>query len=111
MKMPWHITYSILEMRSAKPSIESCSVQSTRQPRVWLTNPMLTRRQLTWRLRWGWNWRRSAAGLLRDADDIGLGAVVERLSYLEERFGRRFVPCDELLRRAEAGESFDGACL
>jgi hypothetical protein len=34
--------------------------------------------------------------------------VVERLNELTERLGKRFEPCLELIRRAEAGESFHG---
>jgi 3-hydroxyacyl-CoA dehydrogenase/enoyl-CoA hydratase/3-hydroxybutyryl-CoA epimerase len=56
----------------------------------------------------GMGWAPARGGPLRHADDIGLGGVVDRLSYFAERFGPRFAPCDELVRRAEAGEGFYG---
>ncbi len=45
-------------------------------------------------------------GPLRYADRLGLPYVVDRLATFAERFGPRFHPCDELVRRAEAGEPF-----
>jgi 3-hydroxyacyl-CoA dehydrogenase/enoyl-CoA hydratase/3-hydroxybutyryl-CoA epimerase len=57
-------------------------------------------------LAFGMGWAPARGGPLRHADDIGLGAVVDRLCYFAERFGSRFAPCDELVRRAEAGEGF-----
>jgi 3-hydroxyacyl-CoA dehydrogenase/enoyl-CoA hydratase/3-hydroxybutyryl-CoA epimerase len=62
-------------------------------------------------LAFGMGWAPERGGPLRHADSIGLGAVVDRLSYFAERFGPRFTPCDELVRRAEAGEGFYGATL
>jgi 3-hydroxyacyl-CoA dehydrogenase / enoyl-CoA hydratase / 3-hydroxybutyryl-CoA epimerase len=60
-------------------------------------------------LAFGAGWAAHRGGPLRYADDLGLAAVVDRLAFLAERYGRRFTPCDELVRRAEAGESFYGA--
>jgi hypothetical protein len=55
---------------------------------------------------WGFGWAPHRGGPLRYADDQGLTSIAERLTDFAERFGRRFEPCVELLRRAEAGESF-----
>ena len=55
---------------------------------------------------YGMGWAPHRGGPLRYADHQGLQTVVDRLSLFAERFGSRFVPCDELVRRAEAGESF-----
>jgi 3-hydroxyacyl-CoA dehydrogenase len=60
-------------------------------------------------LGFGMGWAPERGGPLRYADSLGLGAVVDRLAYFAERFGPRFTPCDELVRRAEAGETFYGA--
>jgi 3-hydroxyacyl-CoA dehydrogenase / enoyl-CoA hydratase / 3-hydroxybutyryl-CoA epimerase len=54
----------------------------------------------------GMGWCPPLGGPLRHADTLGLSYVVQRLEYLAERFGPRFRPCDELLRRADAGEGF-----
>ena len=54
----------------------------------------------------GAGWASHRGGPLRHADGLGLVAVVERLTEFAERFGKRFEPCVELQRRAEAGESF-----
>jgi 3-hydroxyacyl-CoA dehydrogenase/enoyl-CoA hydratase/3-hydroxybutyryl-CoA epimerase len=62
-------------------------------------------------LAFGMGWAPERGGPLRHTDDIGLGVVVDRLSYFAERFGPRFTPCDELVRRAEAGEGFYGATV
>jgi 3-hydroxyacyl-CoA dehydrogenase/enoyl-CoA hydratase/3-hydroxybutyryl-CoA epimerase len=59
----------------------------------------------------GMGWAARIGGPLRHADDLGLGYVVERLSYFAERHGNYLSPCDELLRRAEACESFYGDAL
>jgi len=59
-------------------------------------------------LGFGMGWAPERGGPLRHADGLGLGAVVDRLAYFAERFGPRFTPCDELVRRAEAGETFYG---
>lgn len=59
-------------------------------------------------LAFGMGWAPHRGGPLRYADALGLSAVVDRLSFLAERFGPRLAPCDELIRRAEAGESFHG---
>ncbi|HKB01032.1 MAG TPA: 3-hydroxyacyl-CoA dehydrogenase NAD-binding domain-containing protein, partial [Gemmataceae bacterium] len=59
-------------------------------------------------LAFGMGWAAHRGGPLRYADEIGLASVSDRLAYFAERFGRRFTPCDELVRRAEAGESFYG---
>jgi 3-hydroxyacyl-CoA dehydrogenase/enoyl-CoA hydratase/3-hydroxybutyryl-CoA epimerase len=56
----------------------------------------------------GMGWAAHRGGPLRYADDCGLSQIVDRLAYFAERFGPRFAPCDELIRRAEAGESFYG---
>jgi 3-hydroxyacyl-CoA dehydrogenase / enoyl-CoA hydratase / 3-hydroxybutyryl-CoA epimerase len=56
----------------------------------------------------GMGWASRIGGPLRFADDLGLGHVAERLSFFAERYGAYMAPCDELLRRAEAGESFYG---
>jgi 3-hydroxyacyl-CoA dehydrogenase/enoyl-CoA hydratase/3-hydroxybutyryl-CoA epimerase len=60
-------------------------------------------------LAFGMGWAPHRGGPLRHADSLGLPAVVDRLVLFAERFGRRFTPCDELVRRAEAGETFYGA--
>lgn len=57
-------------------------------------------------LAWGMDWAPHRGGPLRYADEVGLTAVVEQLTEFAERFGKRFEPCVELQRRAEAGESF-----
>jgi 3-hydroxyacyl-CoA dehydrogenase/enoyl-CoA hydratase/3-hydroxybutyryl-CoA epimerase len=57
-------------------------------------------------LAFGMGWAPARGGPLRHADALGLPAVVERLSAFAERFGPRYTPCDELVRRAEAGETF-----
>ena len=54
----------------------------------------------------GMGWAPHRGGPLRHADEMGLGFVVERLAEFSERFGKRFEPCVELQRRAEAGEAF-----
>lgn len=59
-------------------------------------------------LAWGAGWAPHRGGPLRYADEMGLVKVVERLNEFAERFGKRFEPCLELQRRAEAGESFFG---
>lgn len=59
-------------------------------------------------LAFGMGWAPSRGGPLQHADAVGLAAVVERLSSFAERFGPRYAPCDELVRRAEAGETFYG---
>jgi 3-hydroxyacyl-CoA dehydrogenase/enoyl-CoA hydratase/3-hydroxybutyryl-CoA epimerase len=56
----------------------------------------------------GMGWSAERGGPLRHADAIGLPVIVERLAHFAERFGPRLLPCDELVRRAEAGESFYG---
>ena len=59
-------------------------------------------------LAFGMGWAPSRGGPLRYADTVGLQAVVDRLAAFAERFGPRYTPCDELVRRAEAGETFYG---
>jgi 3-hydroxyacyl-CoA dehydrogenase / enoyl-CoA hydratase / 3-hydroxybutyryl-CoA epimerase len=59
-------------------------------------------------LAFGMDWAPDRGGPLRYADTVGLPTVVERLSAFAERFGPRYQPCDELVRRAEAGETFYG---
>ncbi|HEX3147688.1 MAG TPA: 3-hydroxyacyl-CoA dehydrogenase NAD-binding domain-containing protein [Gemmataceae bacterium] len=59
-------------------------------------------------LAFGMGWALAHGGPLRYADSLGLANVVERLASFAERFGSRYRPCDELIRRAEAGESFYG---
>jgi 3-hydroxyacyl-CoA dehydrogenase/enoyl-CoA hydratase/3-hydroxybutyryl-CoA epimerase len=57
-------------------------------------------------LAYGMGWAPHRGGPLRYADQHGLQPIVDRLALFAERFGPRFVPCDELVRRAEAGETF-----
>ena len=59
-------------------------------------------------LAYGMGWAPHLGGPLRYADGMGLTSVVDRLALFAERFGPRFTPCDELVRRAEAGEAFYG---
>jgi 3-hydroxyacyl-CoA dehydrogenase/enoyl-CoA hydratase/3-hydroxybutyryl-CoA epimerase len=54
----------------------------------------------------GTGWAPHRGGPLRYADDRGLREVVQALTDLAARYGRRFEPCAELRRRAEAGEPF-----
>jgi 3-hydroxyacyl-CoA dehydrogenase/enoyl-CoA hydratase/3-hydroxybutyryl-CoA epimerase len=54
----------------------------------------------------GSGWAPHRGGPLRYADDRGLGDIVQALSMLATRHGRRFEPCPELKRRAEANEAF-----
>jgi 3-hydroxyacyl-CoA dehydrogenase/enoyl-CoA hydratase/3-hydroxybutyryl-CoA epimerase len=54
----------------------------------------------------GTGWAPHRGGPLRYADDRGLGDVVQSLAALAGRHGKRFEPCAELKRRAEAGEQF-----
>jgi 3-hydroxyacyl-CoA dehydrogenase len=54
----------------------------------------------------GTGWAPHRGGPLRYADDRGLREVVQALTDLASRHGRRFEPCAELRRRAEAGEPF-----
>jgi 3-hydroxyacyl-CoA dehydrogenase / enoyl-CoA hydratase / 3-hydroxybutyryl-CoA epimerase len=51
-------------------------------------------------------WR---GGVLRHADAIGLGVIVDRLRSLKAEKGPRFEPCSLLVAKAERGESFTGA--
>jgi len=53
-------------------------------------------------------WAPHRGGPLRYADAIGVGNVASRLQQFAERFGSRFRPSGEIVRRAEAGESFHG---
>lgn len=57
-------------------------------------------------LAFGMGWAPSRGGPLRYADMLGLASVADRLATFAERFGPRYTPCDELVRRAEAGETF-----
>lgn len=61
-----------------------------------------------WALAMGMGCFADEGGPLRYADRLGLAHVVDRLALFAERFGPRFQPCDELQRRAEAGEAFYG---
>src|SRR5262249_44507959 len=54
----------------------------------------------------GTGWAPHRGGPLRYADDRGLGDIVQSLTSLAARHGRRFEPCAELRRRAEANEPF-----
>jgi 3-hydroxyacyl-CoA dehydrogenase / enoyl-CoA hydratase / 3-hydroxybutyryl-CoA epimerase len=54
----------------------------------------------------GTGWAPHRGGPLHYADDRGLADVVKALADLAARRGKRFEPCAELRRRAEAGESF-----
>jgi 3-hydroxyacyl-CoA dehydrogenase/enoyl-CoA hydratase/3-hydroxybutyryl-CoA epimerase len=53
----------------------------------------------------GTGWAPHRGGPLRYANDRGLGDVVQALTNLAARHGRRFEPCSELRRRAEANEA------
>jgi 3-hydroxyacyl-CoA dehydrogenase/enoyl-CoA hydratase/3-hydroxybutyryl-CoA epimerase len=54
----------------------------------------------------GTGWALHRGGPLRYADDRGLADIVQALNTLATRHGRRFEPCAELKRRAEANEPF-----
>jgi 3-hydroxyacyl-CoA dehydrogenase/enoyl-CoA hydratase/3-hydroxybutyryl-CoA epimerase len=54
----------------------------------------------------GTGWAPHRGGPLRYADDRGLADVVQALTTLATRHDRRFEPCAELRRRAEASEPF-----
>jgi 3-hydroxyacyl-CoA dehydrogenase/enoyl-CoA hydratase/3-hydroxybutyryl-CoA epimerase len=54
----------------------------------------------------GTGWAPHRGGPLHYADDRGLGDVVQALTALAARHGRRFDPCPELKRRAQANEPF-----
>jgi 3-hydroxyacyl-CoA dehydrogenase/enoyl-CoA hydratase/3-hydroxybutyryl-CoA epimerase len=54
----------------------------------------------------GTGWAPHRGGPLHYADDRGLGEVVRALEGLTARHGRRFEPCAELKRRAQAGLPF-----
>ena len=47
-------------------------------------------------------------GVLRYADQSGLGRLVDRMEELRARYGERFRPCTELSTRAAAGTTFYG---
>lgn len=47
-------------------------------------------------------------GLMRHADEIGIKAIVTRLTQLQKLYGDRFAPCDLLLSMAEKNENFYG---
>src|SRR5262249_50631653 len=57
----------------------------------------------------GTGWAPHRGGPLRYADDRGLAAVAEALAALAQRHGKRFAPCPELAKRAEAGGRFSRA--
>ena len=48
-------------------------------------------------------------GVLRHADTAGLQAIVDRLKSLRAEKGARFEPCELLVSKAAAGETFTGA--
>jgi 3-hydroxyacyl-CoA dehydrogenase/enoyl-CoA hydratase/3-hydroxybutyryl-CoA epimerase len=54
----------------------------------------------------GTGWAPHRGGPLRYADDRGLADMVQALTNLAARHGRRFEPCGELRRRSEANELF-----
>jgi 3-hydroxyacyl-CoA dehydrogenase/enoyl-CoA hydratase/3-hydroxybutyryl-CoA epimerase len=54
----------------------------------------------------GSGWAPHRGGPLRYADERGLADIVQSLSALAARYGRRFEPCPELKRRAETNQSF-----
>jgi 3-hydroxyacyl-CoA dehydrogenase / enoyl-CoA hydratase / 3-hydroxybutyryl-CoA epimerase len=54
----------------------------------------------------GTGWAPHRGGPLHYADDRGLTDIVQALTSLSARHGRRFEPCAELQRRAEAHEPF-----
>jgi 3-hydroxyacyl-CoA dehydrogenase/enoyl-CoA hydratase/3-hydroxybutyryl-CoA epimerase len=47
-------------------------------------------------------------GLLRYADSLGIGQVVERLSHHARTYGARFEPCSVLLEMNDRGQNFAG---
>jgi 3-hydroxyacyl-CoA dehydrogenase/enoyl-CoA hydratase/3-hydroxybutyryl-CoA epimerase len=55
---------------------------------------------------YGTGWAPHRGGPLHYADDRGLSAVVGKLQELARRYGKRFEPCNELLRRAASNERF-----
>lgn len=54
----------------------------------------------------GTGWAPHRGGPLHYADHLGLGSLVSGLKQLAERFGPRFQPCPELLRRHSEGRPF-----
>jgi 3-hydroxyacyl-CoA dehydrogenase/enoyl-CoA hydratase/3-hydroxybutyryl-CoA epimerase len=54
----------------------------------------------------GTGWAPHRGGPLHYLDDRGLTEVVQSLTSLASRYGRRFEPCDELLRRAKTNTCF-----
>lgn len=54
----------------------------------------------------GTGWAPHRGGPLRYADDRGIADIVQALTTLATRHGRRFEPCAELKRRAETNEPF-----
>jgi 3-hydroxyacyl-CoA dehydrogenase/enoyl-CoA hydratase/3-hydroxybutyryl-CoA epimerase len=54
----------------------------------------------------GAGWAPHRGGPLRYADDRGLADIVQSLTALAARYGRRFEPCSELKHRAEANKPF-----
>jgi 3-hydroxyacyl-CoA dehydrogenase/enoyl-CoA hydratase/3-hydroxybutyryl-CoA epimerase len=54
----------------------------------------------------GTGWAPHRGGPLRYADDRGIADIVQTLTTLAARHGRRFEPCVELKRRAETNEPF-----
>lgn len=54
----------------------------------------------------GSGWAPHRGGPLRYADDRGIADIVQSLTALSGRHGRRFEPCAELKRRADANEPF-----
>lgn len=62
-------------------------------------------------LSWGMGWAPHRGGPLQHADTLGLATVFEQLNDFADRFGKRFLPCVELQRLADATESFYNAYL
>jgi 3-hydroxyacyl-CoA dehydrogenase/enoyl-CoA hydratase/3-hydroxybutyryl-CoA epimerase len=57
----------------------------------------------------GTGWAPHRGGPLRYADDRGRSDVVQALTALAARHGKRFEPCAELRRRAEDNAAFTHA--
>jgi 3-hydroxyacyl-CoA dehydrogenase / enoyl-CoA hydratase / 3-hydroxybutyryl-CoA epimerase len=56
----------------------------------------------------GTGWAPHRGGPVRYADDVGVARFVEKMMILRQEWGSRFLPCEELRRRAEAKEPFYG---
>ena len=54
----------------------------------------------------GTGWAPHRGGPLRYADDVGTTQFVEKMMLLRQDWGSRFLPCEELRRRADEKEPF-----